>query len=168
MSEMWQRADVWPSERVEALVSPEADAYARGLAEGRRTVEAELAGEREAMVQLMHGLEVLEAPDVGRAATMMIVAVERLVSNIAGNAAIDATLLTERVEALAACMVTETEAVLVAHPDDVALLGGRAIADATLTRGTVQLRVGDRTVEDGVEAALERLRSQLRAMGIAA
>jgi len=164
---MWQRADFWPSERVEAPISPESDAYARGLADGRATVEAELAGEREALVQLMHGLEALEVPEPGRLATMMMTAVERLVSDIAGDAPVDRALLAERAEALAACMTTETEAVLVAHPDDAALLGGRATADTTLLRGTVQVRAGDRTVEDGVQTALERLRARICDLGIA-
>jgi flagellar assembly protein FliH len=165
MSKMWERADFWPADRV---ASPVADEFTRGVAEGRRTVEAELAAEREALLQLIAGLEALEAPSPGPVAALMMAAVERLVTDIAGNAPVDRALLEERAAALSALIVGESELVLAVSPDDVALFGDRAvIGDPALPRGTVQARVGEAVIEDGVTSALARLRAEIAAMGIA-
>lgn len=165
MSKMWQRADFWPAER---LSLPDANEFARGLSEGRRTVEAELASEREALLQLVAGLEALAAPCSGPLAALMITAVERLVSDIAGSAPIDRALLEERAAALSAFIASESESVLAVNPDDAAHFGERAvIGDPALPRGTVQLRLSAAIVEDGVESALARLRAEIEAMGIA-
>jgi hypothetical protein len=56
MSKNWARADFWPTDRAVPAV---ADDYARGLADGRATVEAEFASDREALAQLVAGLDVL-------------------------------------------------------------------------------------------------------------
>jgi flagellar assembly protein FliH len=165
MSKMWERADFWPADRV---ASPVADEFTRGVAEGRRTVEAELAAEREVLLQLVAGLEALEAPSPGSLAALMMAAVERLVTDIAGNAPVDQALLEERAEALSVFIAGEREAVLAVNPDDVAVFGDRAvIGDPALSRGTVQLRVGEAVIEDGVTSALARLRAEIAAMGIA-
>jgi flagellar assembly protein FliH len=165
MSKMWERADFWPADRV---ASPVVDEFTRGVAEGRRTVEAELAAEREALLQLIAGLEALEAPSPGSLAALMMAAVERLVTDIAGNAPVDQALLEERAEALSVFIAGEREAVLAVNPDDVALFGDRAvIGDPALPRGTVQVRVGEAVIEDGVTSALARLRAEIAAMGIA-
>jgi flagellar assembly protein FliH len=168
MSKMWERADFWPAERI---ASPEADEFARGLAEGRRTVESELASEREALLQLAGGLDALKPPSIGILATLIVAAVERLVSDIVGDAPIDPMVLIDRAGALAERIAAETEAVLMAHPDDAVLLdegriGLRVLVDAGLPRGTVQARVGDAMIEDGVAAALARLRADIVQMGI--
>lgn len=164
MSKIWERADFWPADRV---VLPVADDFARGVAEGRRTVEAELAAEREALLQLAQGLETLEAPAAGLLASLMIAAVEQLVIDIVGSAPINGALLAERAAALSAFVATETAAVLVVNPYDAELLGDIAvIGDPALPRGTVQARAGAVTVEDGVASALARLRSEIEAMGI--
>ncbi len=165
MSKMWERADFWSTER---LALPEADDFARGVAEGRRTVEAELAAEREALLQLVRGLETLEAPSAGLLASLMMVAVERLVIDIVGNMPVDGALLAERAAALSAFLATEAEAVLVVNPHDAELLGDIAvIGDPALPRGTVQARAGATMIEDGVASALARLRAEIDAMGIA-
>jgi flagellar assembly protein FliH len=165
MSKMWERADFWPADRV---ASPVADEFTRGVAEGRRTVESELAAEREALLQLIAGLEALEVPSPGSLAALMMAAVERLVTDIAGNAPVDQALLEERAEALSVFIAGEREMVLAVNPDDVAVFGDRAvIGDPALSRGTVQLRVGEAVIEDGVTSALARLRAEIAAMGIA-
>ena len=165
MSKMWERADFWPAER---LSLPEADDFSRGVAEGRRTVEAELAAEREALLQLARGLETLEAPSAGQLASLMMVAVERLVIDIVGNMPVDGDLLAERAAALSAFLATEAEAVLVVNPHDVEFLGDIAVfGDPALPRGTVQARAGATMIEDGVASALARLRAEIDAMGIA-
>ena len=169
MSKQWQRADFWPT--VEAASSPRRDDFARGVEEGRLAAEAEFADDRDVLLQMIGALPALEAPSVGLLASMMMTAVERLVTDIAGNAPIDALLLEERAVALAALIATESAAVLVTNPEDVALFGGKhvvgVVGDATLQRGTVQVRLGEALHEDGVKSALARLRDAIEQMGIA-
>ncbi len=167
MSKMWERADFWPAERAG---QPVADDFARGVAEGRRTVDAELAGEREALLQLVESLEVFQPPSPGLIAALIVEAVERLVADIAGNAPVDAALLRERADALSVLLAGEFGAVLALHPDDAVLLESAiaVVADPMLPRGTVQARTHSGTYEDGVVPALDRLRSEIARLGIAA
>jgi flagellar assembly protein FliH len=183
MSDMWprrlrdeaRRADFWPpngSAPVAPAASCEAEAFARGLEEGRRTVEAEFAGEREALLQMVQAAEALEFPTSGMLASMMVAAVERLVTDIAGKAPIDSALLHDRAEALAGVIAVNMAPVLFVHPDDVVLLDVDRLdlaitTDAELSRGSLQIRAGDERAEDGVQAALSRLRAQIADMGIA-
>jgi flagellar assembly protein FliH len=167
MSKMWERADFWPAERVG---QPVADDFARGVAEGRRTVEAELAGEREALLQLVQTLEYLQPPSSGLIASLIVEAVERLVTDIAGNAPVDAALLRERANALSILFAGEAGFVLALHPEDAKVLEGAipVVADPMLPRGTVQARTKSGTYEDGVIPALDRLRGEIARLGIAA
>jgi flagellar assembly protein FliH len=185
MSNLWsprlrdeaQRADFWPSDGAESGaptpgISAEAEAFARGLEEGRRTVEAEFAGEREALLQMVHAADALAFPTPGMLASMMVTAVERLVSDIVGNAPVDAVLLRERAAALASLIAVNMAPVLFVHPQDAVLIDvdrlDVAIAtDAELSRGSLQIRAGDERAEDGVQAALQRFRAQIAEMGIA-
>ena len=166
MSKMWERADFWPAERV---VQPIADDFARGLAEGRRTVEAELAGEREALLQLAGSLETLSPPSSGLIAALVVEAVERLVRDIAGQVPVDGVLLRERADALSAIIAGEGETLLAVHPEDVVLFEGAVpvIGDPSLDRGTVQARIAGTIYEDGVMSALERLRAEIARLGLA-
>jgi flagellar assembly protein FliH len=165
MSKMWERADFWPAERAG---QPVADDFARGVAEGRRTVELELVGEREAILQLAGSLDALQSPSSGLIAALIVNAVERLVTNIVGNAPIDAALLRERAEALSVMLAGEAGVVLALHPEDAALLERvtPVVADALLARGTVQARAHGDTYEDGVMPALDRLRGEIARLGI--
>jgi flagellar assembly protein FliH len=170
MSRHWSRADLWPSESVQA---PIADDFARGLAEGRRTVEAELASEREALAQLVASLEILTPPSPEAFVSMMLVTVERLVRDVVGSAPIDTALLNERATALATFVAGEAAPVLALHPDDVALLDDaqlsvRLVADPALARGTVEARSAAMLAEDGVGPALTRLQRELLRLGMVA
>jgi flagellar assembly protein FliH len=183
MSNLWsprlrdeaRRADFWPSDDavpVAPVASAEAEAFARGLEEGRRTVEAEFAGEREALLQMVQATDALEFPTPGMLASMMVTAVERLVSDISGNAPIDTVLLHDRADALASLIAVNMAPVLFVHPHDAVLFDvdrlDIAIAtDAELSRGSLQIRAGDERAEDGVQAALGRFRAQIANMGIA-
>jgi flagellar assembly protein FliH len=182
MSNLWserlsgaaQRADFWSADGAAPMpeaVSAEAEAFARGLEQGRRTVELELAGEREALLQLVQSCDALEPQAAGPMATLVLATVERLVRDIAGAVAIDGTLLAERAAALAGHIAGDSAAVLVLHPDDVSLIDIDRLeisveTDSALARGTVQARAGDARFEDGVQAALARLRAQMDAMGM--
>lgn len=172
----FERMDLWAQAcavgTAALAVTPDADVFAQGFENGRRTVEAELAAEREALLQLVLAAEALDSPAAGLLAEMMIVAVERLVSDIAGTAPVDAVLLQERAEALASEIAGHVMPTLLVHPDDAALIDADRLdvalaADANLPRGSLQVRAGAAVVEDGVQAALGRLRAQIAAMGIA-
>ena len=171
MSKLWTRTDFWPAEPA-ASISREDNTFARGVEEGQRVTAAEFAADREALRQLANGLDALKTPSVGTLAALIVAAVERLVTEIAGNAAIDPELLSERADALAALVADETAVVLVLHPDDAALIdegrfATRIFRDVSLPRGTVQARVGNATYEDGVAAALARLCHEIERTGLA-
>jgi flagellar assembly protein FliH len=167
MSKNWARADFWPTDRAVPAV---ADDYARGLADGRATVEAEFASDREALAQLVAGLDVLTPLSPGALVSLMLATVERLVSDIVGAAPIDAELLNERASALAAFVAGEAEPVLALNPDDLALLADQQlavglVADPALARGTVEARTASMVAEDGVGPALARLQREFARLG---
>ncbi len=168
MSKMWERADFWPTERVsDASI---ADDYARGVAEARRTVEAELASERDALLQLAASLEALQSPSTALIASLIVASVERLVMDIAGAAPIDGKLLRERADALAAIVADQGEVVLAVNPDDVHLLDPMmsTVGDPALSRGTVEARTRSMIYEDGVRPALDRMQVEIARLGLAA
>jgi flagellar assembly protein FliH len=183
MSNLWsprlrdeaRRADFWPAGEVASIVSnmsSEADAFTRGLEEGRRTVEAEFASEREALLQMVQAADALVFPTPGMLASMVVTAVERLVFDIAGSAPTDARLLQERAEALASLIAVNMAPVLFVHPLDAALIDADRLdvpvaTDPGLARGSLQIRAGDERAEDGVQAALGRFHAQIAEMGIA-
>jgi flagellar assembly protein FliH len=166
MSKMWHRADFWPAE---PMASAPIDDFALGVAEGRRTVEAELAAERDALLQLAGSLETLQAPPSALIASLIMTSVERLVSDIVGNAPIDGALLSERATALAAIIAHYGSVTLAVHPDDEKLIDTAlpVVADAALARGMVQARAGAIIYEDGVPQAMVRLRTEISRMGLA-
>ena len=167
MSKMWERADFWPAERREE--ASVADDFARGVAEARRTVEAEIASEREALLQLAGSLEALQSPSSALIANLIVAAVERLVVDIAGSAPIDGALLRQRADALAAIVAEQGDVVLAAHPDDAHLLNPLmpTIDDPTLPRGTVEARTATSVHEDGVVPALQRMLAEISRLGLA-
>jgi len=178
MSSLWpnrlsgaaQRAEIW-APRADAAAL-EAEAFARGFEEGRSTIEAEVAGERAALVMLFNGLEALEAPSSTLIATMIVTAVERLVTDICGSAAVDHDLLVERAHALARFIGDHGEVTIALHPDDMALVAAdriaiTCVADPSLARGTVQARCDAGAAEDGVPQALGRLHAAIAELGLA-
>ena len=98
---------------------------------------------------------------------MLSTAVVRLVEQIVGNAPVDADLLRQRCEAVAACIEENDGSVaLHVHPDDMPLLDGAQIAcrlsaDPALGRGGVRLDTDDGWIEDGPDVRLSRLRALL-------
>lgn len=148
----------------------EAEAYRRGYEEARRTVEQELAAERDAVARLAESLDVLQ-PEPGNALALLLAeTVDRLVRGIVGEVEIDATLLLSRAR-VAAALVGENVAPskLRVHPDDVAVLEAARIpvpvaGDPSLPRGTIRLETGHGWIEDGPAVRLERLRAELDAM----
>jgi len=154
----------------EEAVSVEARAYAQGYDDARRTVEAEFAAERDALVRLVESLEVLRPEPTNALALLLAETVDRLVREIVGQVDVDPVLLLERTKAAAALVGENVEpSKLRLHPDDLPHLAEAAInlpmeADASLVRGTIVLETGHGWVEDGPVVRLERLRAELDKM----
>jgi flagellar assembly protein FliH len=150
-----------------------ADSFAQGFDAGRRTVELEVAAEREAIARLAEGLEVLRAEPTGALAALLAETVERLVRQVVGSVEIDGALLRQRAEVAAALVGEDTEpSKLRIHPDDVPLLESARIpvpivADGSLERGSIVLDTGQGWIEDGPAVRLERLRAALDTFGAA-
>lgn len=156
-----------PFDAEDAVSALENQAYTRGLADGRRTVEAELAAERDAIAQLAETLPSLKPEPTLPLALLLAETVDRLVREIVGEVDIDGLKLLGRAKAAAALIGEATQpARLRVHPDDAALLGEAQLEvavepNARMERGTVLLETADGWVEDGPAIRLERLRAEL-------
>jgi flagellar assembly protein FliH len=145
----------------------EADAFALGYAEGRATVEAEFAAERDALARLAETLEVLKPQPANQLALLLAETVDRLVREVVGEVEIDPVTLLARAKAAAELVARESEPTkLRAHPEDLAHLEHARLdltfeGDATLPRGTIVLETGQGWIEDGPAVRLDRLRTQL-------
>ena len=155
----------------EEAISIEAAAYVRGLEEGRRTVEAEFAAERDALARLAESLEVLQPQPANALALLLAETVDRLVRDVVGSVDIDpATLLARATAAAELVAANAAPTKLRAHPDDLPYLEQAALdlrleADRSLMRGTIILETGEGWIEDGPEVRLDRLRAELDRMG---
>lgn len=146
------------------------DAYEQGLAEGRRTVEAEVAAERDALARLVGSLEVLKPEPTNALALLLAETVDRLVREVVGEVEVDANRLLARAKAAAALIGENVEpSKLRVHPDDILYLESADLdlaleGDPSLPRGTLVLETGHGWIEDGPEIRLERLRAALDKM----
>lgn len=172
MSKVWQTAKANRASSLRlvsgTLAEPGWDeGYTQGLVQGRALVEAEYAADRAALAQLAAGLDALAPADAMPIEAAMVELATRLAIAIAGEAAIDADLLRARAAATAALLADEFgEVHLLAHPDDLPLLGdlGMSVAsDPTLDRGSVRAESGPGWATDGVAEAVARVR---RAAGL--
>ncbi len=142
-------------------------AFTRGVAEGRRTVEAEVAAERDAVARLAEALDHLRPEPTLPLAMMLAETVDRLVRQVVGEVEIDALALLARAKDAAALIGEATQpARLRVHPADAALLADAAlevalVPDGGLERGAVLLETAEGWVEDGPAVRLERLRAEL-------
>ena len=156
------------------LAPVEADAFADGFEQGRRTVELELAAEREALARLAESLEALRPEPPAPLALVLAETVERLVRQIVGEVEIDPTTLLTRARAAAALVAEEVEpARLCLHPDDIPLLGEANLPlpiapDPSLDRGALRVESGAGWIEDGPAVRLDRLRTRLDKLGASA
>jgi flagellar assembly protein FliH len=150
----------------------EAEAFAQGFEEGRRTVAMEVAGEREELIRLVEALGVLQPEEPHALGELLAETVDRLVRQIVGEVTIDGTLLSDRAHAAAALIADETSpSRMRLHPDDHlrlsnAIIPVDMIADATIAQGTVLLETGDGWIEDGPDVGLEKLRATLDKLGV--
>ncbi len=142
-------------------------AYARGVADGRRAAEAELAAEQAAISQLAESLPGLKPEPTLPLALLLAETVDRLVREIIGEVDIDGLTLLARTRAAAALIGEATQpARLRAHPDDAALFAEASLdiaieTDPSLARGTVMLETAEGWIEDGPAVRLDRLRAEL-------
>lgn len=158
----------------EPEIDPEAiraDAFAQGFEQGRRTVELEVAAERDAIARLAESLESLRPEPPQALAVLLAETVETLVRQIVGEVEIDPRVLASRAEQAAALVSDEIEpSRLIVHPDDMEALESARIplqiaADPTLARGTVLLECATGWIEDGPAVRLDRLRAALDRLG---
>ena len=120
---------------------PDADPYMRGFEEGQQVAATAFAIERAALMKLIASSDAL-APEASEELAVLIgEAVERLVSEIVGKAAVDRDWLNLQAER-AASLVAECDAArtMWLNPDDVALIDTAAIglmimADPAAERG---------------------------------
>jgi flagellar assembly protein FliH len=145
-------------------------AFALGCEEGRKTVEAEFAAERDALGRLAESLAVLRPEPANALALLLAETVDRLVRQVVGEVEVDADLLLARANQAAQLIGKDVEPTrLRAHPDDIPYLeaGHLDIAlhpDATLSRGSIVLETGHGWIEDGPAVRLDRLRAELDKM----
>jgi flagellar assembly protein FliH len=151
----------------------ENQAYARGLADGRRTVEAEYAAERQALAELADSLETLKPEPSLPLALLLAETVDRLVREIVGEVDIDGLKLLARAKAAAGLIGEATQpARLRLNPADVEYLAPAGLeialeADDSLPRGTLLLETAEGWIEDGPAVRLDRLRAELDRMAAA-
>jgi flagellar assembly protein FliH len=149
----------------------QAEAFAQGFEQGRRSVELEFETERDALARLAESLDVLRPQETNALALLLSETVDRLIRQIVGQVEVDGALLAARAEAAAALIGQETDAArLRVNPGDLPLIEGARIpveivADPAIERGGLLLETGQGWIEDGPTVRLDRLRAELDRMG---
>ncbi|MBB6123780.1 flagellar biosynthesis protein [Sphingobium subterraneum] len=153
--------------RADPVEQARADGFAQGFDEGVRVASESLSADADARERLVHALEQLAPASNGELSSLLSAAVMRLVSQIVGNVPVDADLLRQRCESVAA-FIDESQArnSLAIHPDDAPLIEGFTLGvplvhDASLSRGCIRLDTADGWIEDGPDMQLSRLRAML-------
>lgn len=150
----------------------EADAFAAGFSEGRRTAELEVADERAAVLRLAETLQALRPEPHQELGLLLAETVERLVRQIVGEVTLDQDIILRRATAAAELIAEEaTPARMRLSPEDHTRLQDAAlpvemIADPALPAGMVLVETGEGWIEDGPEVGLEKLRIALDKMGV--
>jgi len=146
------------------------EAFALGLEEGRKTVEAEFAAERDVLERLAESLAALRPEPANALALLLAETVDRLVRQVVGEVEIDGQLLIARAQAAALLIGKDVApSLLRAHPDDLQYLETADLAvplqgDPSLSRGSLVLETGHGWIEDGPAVRLDRLRAELDKM----
>lgn len=155
------------SGRGDPVEKARADAFAEGFDAGMRIATENHAADAEASMRLAQALEQIVPAANGALSEMLSAAVIRLVTQIVGEAPVNADLLHQRVEAVAAFIGEEQgRSALCLNPEDITLLAGRDIAwriqpDASVPRGSVRLDAGDGWIEHGPDVQISRLKALL-------
>jgi flagellar assembly protein FliH len=155
------------SEPVTNIETLRAEAFAEGFEQGRQTVIAEFARDRETLAELIRSAEALQPESGGPLAAVLAETVARFVRQIVGEVRIDPAMLRSRAEAIAELVTAESgPARLRMHPDDIAMLEGLDLGvpltpDHHLASGQIILETGEGWIEDGPQVRLAKLRAQL-------
>ncbi len=145
----------------------EHDDFAAGFAEGQRLAQELFAAERQHLLDLIRNAEALQAEPSEEVAVLIANAVERLLTQLTGQAVPDRAWLEKQVMC-AVELIQETDAKrrLRLHPDDAALLadaqfGCAVVPDPDLARGEIRVECSTGWVEQGIPVNLARLRTDL-------
>lgn len=152
---------------------PTVDMYQAGYDAGRRDAEAALDVERTQYKALIATANALQAEPSEELAVLIAEAVERLVTQIVGNATVDRGWLNHHA-ARAAALVAECDAArtMWLHPDDLPLVDSNQIsltlmADPHADRGSIRIECSNGWIEHGKALYLEALRAELGLGGAA-
>lgn len=143
------------------------DGFAQGFDEGMRVATESFAADEESTLRLAQALEQVAPAINGTLSSLLTAAVMRLVEQVVGEAAVDATQLAKRVEAVCAFIEEgQSRNSLHLHPQDIELLQGQEFGfpltpDPSLGRGAVRLDTADGWIEDGPDVQLSRLKAML-------
>ena len=146
---------------------PPPDLYALGFEDGQQSAAAVFEIERAAFQKLIASANALQSEPSEELAVLISEAVERLVSEIIGNAPIDRDWLNTHARR-AADMVADCDAArtMWVHPDDLPLIDSNAISltlmpDPEAARGSIRIDCSTGWIEHGTALYLDELRSEL-------
>ncbi|MGB5075856.1 MAG: flagellar biosynthetic protein [Sphingorhabdus sp.] len=147
------------------------DPYARGLLDGQKMAQVAYDLERQRLQELVASAQALQAEPSDELAVLIGEAVEMLVTQIVGKAAVDHELLTARARQ-AANLVADCDAArtMWVHPDDLDLLDPQAfaiplMADPEAERGSIRIDCSAGWIEHGTALYLDQLRIELGLFG---
>ena len=150
-----------------SMAREEHDDFAMGFAEGQRLAQELFAAERQQLLDLIRNAEALQSEPSEEVAVLIANAVERLLTQLAGQSVPDRAWLEAQVSR-AVELIQETDAKrrLRLHPDDAALLvdaqiNCEIIVDPDLRRGEIRVECSSGWVEHGIPVNLARLRTEL-------
>ena len=152
-------------EEIDPIEQAAQDAFVQGFQEGERVTREALEQDNQVRAELTQAIALLAQQGEGTLAAMLSQAVIRLVTQIIGEVPIDAQVLKERCEAVAACIEGDAAgAVLEVNPEDLPLLameqmGVTLAASPDLPRGCVRLATAEGWIEDGPDVRLDRLKA---------
>lgn len=153
-----------PSAPNDVLVT---DPYTLGFEEGQQLAAAAFEIERAALMKLIASATALQNEPSEELAVLIGEAVERLVSKVVGNAAIDRDWLNLHARR-AADMVAECDGArtMWVHPDDLPLIDSNLISltlmsDPEAERGSIRIDCSTGWIEHGTALYLDELRSEL-------
>lgn len=146
---------------------PPEDPFEEGYRRGQKDAEQSFAKERARFRAVIAACDAFQ-PEPSEALALLIAeSVEMLVRVTVGDVSIDsATLLSRAQRAAALAGDVDATRLLHLHPDDLALVGQdnlplAAVADASITPGSLRIDHPTGSIEDGVAVHLEALREQL-------
>jgi flagellar assembly protein FliH len=147
--------------------TPEADLYALGFEEGQQMAAQAFEIERTALMKLIASANALQSEPSEELAVLIGEAVDRLVSEIIGNAPVDRDWLNAHAKR-AADMVAECDAArtMWVHPDDLPLIDSNLIsltlmADPDAESGSIRIDCSTGWIEHGTALYLDELRTEL-------